>query len=244
MTEKNIFLAIALGGLFYLGGQYVLSQPQRIQQEVEANREITVEGVGEVHALPDLAKITLGVQTEPKQSAAQALQELTAKFNAVVDAVKAEGVEEEDITATNVSINPLYDYPNGQQVLRGFQASESIEVKIRDLDSIGSVLTRATSQGLNQVGGVQFTFDDPTAVKLEAQEKAIENARQKAETLAKTLGVGLGRVKSFSAGDNQQPPMPLFDRSAASLEAAGGDLQVPSGSQDITATVSITYELK
>lgn len=245
MTFQQIIITVVVGGLLYVGGQYVASQPQRVEQEVAANREITVSGHGKVTAKPDIAQVTLGVTTGQQSTAEQAMNVLTERFNAALAAVQAEGVEEDDIKTTNLTINPVYDYQDGQQTLRGFEAAESIEVKIRDLDAIGKVVSRATAAGTNQVGGIQFVIDEPETLEREAQALAITDAKKNAEALADELDVSLGRVKSFVA--SAAPPVfpPFY--AAAELKTAddrGGDIQVPAGTNEISASVSITYELK
>lgn len=239
-----VLAVVVVGGIFYMLGQYIASQPQRVQQETEAKREIAVQGQGEVEARPNVATVTLGVQTGPQTSAKIALDLLTQKFNAVVKAVKGLDVKDEDIKTTNLSVNPVYDYSNGRQTVRGFEASESITVKIRDLDAIGQVVAVSTAEGVNQVGGVTFEIDDPAAVEAEARAKAIADARQNAQALAKELDVNLGRVKAFSA-TRDTPPGPVFEK--ATLEAVGGDAAapvVPAGSTTVSAQVTITYELR
>src|SRR5687768_7933224 len=112
--------AVVVGGLFYVAGQYIALQPTRIQQETEAGREITVTGDGRVFARPDIAEITVGVSTGPQATAERAMTLLTERFTAVVEAVREAGVEEKDITTSNFSLNPQYDFQNGQQTLRGY----------------------------------------------------------------------------------------------------------------------------
>lgn len=241
LRNPGLVGVVVLAGLFYLVGQYIASQPQRIQQETEANRQISVQGKGEVTSKPDVARLNLGVQIEAQPTAKQAINQLATKFSAVEKALDATGIKKDDIKTSNVSVNPSYDYQNGQRLL-GFSANETVIVTIRDLERVGDVLTQATAAGANQAGGVSFEVDDPTALQEEAQTKAIEDARKKAERLARTLGVRLGSVKAFQVGTSQPEP-PVF---AAAAEAVGGDakLSVPPGTQDHTATVTITYELR
>ena len=245
-TTKTIFAAVALGGIFYLAGQYIASQPQRIQEESEAKREISVQGKGEVEAKPDIAKITLGVTTGSQSSAKIATDMLTQKFNAVVQAVKAKNIQENDIKTTNLSVNPVYDYTNGQQSIRGYEASESIEVKIRDLDKVGEIVTAATQQGVNQAGGISFEIDSPEALQEQAQTKAIDDARKRAERLADALGVKLGRVKTFVTNtDERSIPVPMYSELKA--VGQGGDNTappVPAGTNTVTANVTVTFELR
>jgi uncharacterized protein YggE len=245
-SSTSWFTIIIIAGLFYLVGQYIASQPQRVSQEQEAEREISVQGRGEIQARPDIAEFTMGVQTGPQPSAEAAMKLLTERFNAVAEGLQQSGIKEEDIKTTNLSIQPIYDFLEGRQSLRGFEASENVTVKIRDLATIGDVLARATSQGINQASGISFTIDDPSTLQLEAQTAAIKDARDKAEELAKVLGVSLGRVKGFNASAAGKEPPVFFDAQLERAQAgsAGAGPTVPSGSQEIISEVTITYELR
>lgn len=232
--------AVTLGGLFYVLGQYVSAQQAR---DIAAKREITVQGQGEVFARPDVARVTLGVDTGPQATAKAALELLAKEFTDVVSAVRSLGIKEEDVKATNVSLNPQYDYQEGRQTLRGFTASETIEVTIRDLDKISDVLARTTSAGANQIGNLSFDIDDRQKLEQEAEEKAAQNARVRAEALARALGVTLGGVKSFSTS-RETPPPPVFAERALLAPADAGGPPVPAGSQRITTTATVTYEIR
>ena len=247
MKERNILAAVLIGGLLYVGGQYLSSQPQRIQKETEAAREITVQGHGVVKSKPDIARITLGVMTGRQATAIIAMNILTQKFNAVLASVKQQGVKDSDINTTNLSINPVYDWSDGKQSLLGFEASENIEVKIRDLSKIGDVLAKSAIEGVNQAGNIQFTIDNPDQLQIAAQKEAIKNARSKARELASSLGANLGKVKTFSNSSGSYEPAPMF-KNGAPLGVGAMDVasapQVPVGTQDITSDVSIVYEIK
>ncbi len=241
----RLLIVVVVGGIFYLVGQYIASQPQRVMQEAKAEREITVQGTGEIQAKPDVAAFTLGLQSGVQSTAPAALKVLEDKFDAIVQAVRASGVAEEDITTTNLSIIPTYDYTDGAQRLRGFEANESVRVKIRKLDTIGDVLARATVEGVNQAGGLSLEIDDPESLQQEAQVKAIEDARDKAKELAKALNVRLGDVKTFSVTSGTPGPVPyLAQAELGSADKALGGPSVPVGTTDITANVTITFELR
>lgn len=247
MNGKKLVVVVLLGGLLYVAGQYVSSQPQRIQKEIEASREITVQGTGKIQTKPDIAQYSLGVTTGPQTTATIAMTTLTDKFNAVLSVVKQQGVKNDDIKTTNLSINPVYDWNNGKQTLRGFEASENIEIKIRDFSKIGDILAKSTVEGANQAGGIQFTIDNPEKIKIEAQKEAIVNAREKAKELASSLGVSLGKVKTFSATTNAPYPYQI-NKASAPMGAGDAALtespEVLAGTQEITANVTIVYELK
>ena len=241
--QSSWLMVVVVGGLLYIAGQYVASQPQRIQQEAQANREISVTGTGRVETRPDTAWITLSVTTGTQATADGALLTLTTRFNAAVAAIKGEGVDKDDIKSTNLSINPVYDYSDGQRQLRGFEATESVGVKIRDLKKVGAVVTKATAEGVNQVGGIEFGVDDPVALENEAKVAAIDDAKAQAELLTKRLGTRLGQVKSFSvAGGSAEPSMPMLRDSAFAEEQA--EIEMPSGTSEIVMTVYVVFELR
>ncbi len=243
--QVGVVAAVIIGGIFYIFGQYLASQPEQVQQEAAAQRQITVEGRGEIQTVPDVAQLSLGVTTGIQPTAEAATKKLSNSFNAVLKAVKAEGIKAEDIKTTNLNINPQYDYNNGRRTLRGFEASESIQVKIRDFSKISNVLGKTVLEGVNQVGGISFVVDDPDELQEEAQEKAIEDARDNAKNLAKALGVRLGKVKSFTSSKSGGDQPPIYAR-AELLDSVGGEDGPPveAGSQEIISTVTITYEIK
>ncbi len=237
-----IIVAVLLGGALYIAGQYVGSQPQRIEQESRANREIQVQGSGSIEVRPDIAMVQLGVKSQVRTSATEALNEISTKLESVTQALKESGIADDDLKTSNFTINPVYDYQDGRTIPRGYEASETLQVKIRNLDNVGQVLSRTTVEGVNQVGGLTFVSDNGEDLRTQAEAVAIADARAKAEKLAESLGVRLGEVKSYSASTGG--PEPLF-RDLALSEAAGGSAPpVPAGTQETTATVNITYEIK
>lgn len=243
MTARIAFALVAVGGLFYLGGQYLASQPLREQQRETAQREITVTGRGEVTARPDVARITLGVRTGQHETAEAALTSLSQEFTKVLAAVTAAGIPEDDVDTSNLSTQPLYDYREGRQRLLGYEAHETVRVTIRDLSQAGAVAAQATAAGANQLSGIQFEIDEPQKLQLEAQKKAVADAQDQAQQLAASLGVKLGKVASFSASPEGGPPIPVFGRAEA-LDVGGAAPPVPAGTQDVVMIVNVSYEIQ
>ena len=161
---------------------------------------ITISGEGKVTAIPDIAQISLGLRTESKQ-VDTAQRENTEKMNNIISTLGKLGVGKEDIKTSNYNISPRYDYnrDTGKQTLRGYEVSQSVTVKIRDLESVGAVIESSASLGANQVGGLSFTIDEPEELRQEARIKALENATAKAKTLAKVAGVKIGKFFSHAA---------------------------------------------
>ncbi|HLC89792.1 MAG TPA: SIMPL domain-containing protein [Patescibacteria group bacterium] len=240
-TVVVVFLAIFLGVLT----RNELKKYDYIGRESQQTYTITIDGEGKVTAIPDIAQISLGIQTD-KSTVAQAQQENTDKMNKIIDELKKMGIEAKDIKTTNYSIYPRYDWTSGTQILRGYAVSQNVTVKIRDLEKVGAIVDRAGNLGANEVGGLNFTIDEPEKLRQDAREIALGNAKEKAEALAKVAGVKLGKLVSFS--ENGVTPPPIYrDYALKSLEAGASDQAVaPSvepGSQEIIVNVMVTYEV-
>jgi uncharacterized protein YggE len=235
-----LWLPIAVAaviGVFYVGGKFVETRIERAT--------IAVSGEGRVFAVPDIAELSFGVQTGRQPTAQVAMQKLQDAMNAIFEAVKEQGVEEKDIRTENLFMNPAYDWTEGGQIPRGFEASQSLRVKIRDLTKIGEVLSAATTAGANQVGGVAFTIDDPEELRAQAREEAIAQAKEKAGTLAQSLGKSLGKLRAFNEGFGSVVP-PVYEARMMmnGMGGGGGILPVPEGSQEINVMVTLTYEVR
>lgn len=203
--------------------------------------------MGKVQAVPDIATLNFGMQTGRQKTAQAAMEKLSKNMNQVFEAVKKAGVEEKDIKTRHLSLNPAYDYEDGKRKEQGFEANQSLVVKVRDLDTITDVLDAAVSAGANQAGNVSFTIDDPENLKVEARALAIANAKGKAGKLADDLGVDLGSISGFWE-DTGGYPMPMMERSMAmdSMGIGGGAKvapPLPAGEQEVGVNVSVTYKI-
>jgi len=225
---------------------------------VTATNTITVSGEGEVFAVPDTATFSVTIQEEAKE-VKPAQEEATKKSNAIYEYLKGEGVEEKDIKTADYSIYPQYDYvesdacregycPPGRQVLRGFQVSQTLLVKVRETEKAGDLLSGVGSLGASSVSGLSFTIDDEDALQAEARGKAIENARTKAESLAKQLNVSLVRIVGFSENGNYPIYYAKAEMSMAADGRGGGAVppspEIPVGENKIVSNVSVTYEIR
>jgi uncharacterized protein YggE len=233
---------VVLGGLFYVYGKKLESKPQP-----QTPPSITVTGEGKVSSSPDIAELSFGVQTGRKVTSKDAIASLKKSMDAVIAAVKAQGIDAKDIKTEQFYLSPEYDWSSGQQSLRGYGASEMLSVKVRDLDKVGDVLGAATSAGANSANGVNFTIDEPEEVQAQAREEAIKQAKERARVIANQLGMKLGKVTSFSEGGGYYPP--VYMRSYAGAEKAmdavtNQAIPVEPGQQEIRTQVTITYELE
>lgn len=244
---KVTFMCLALlmlAGWLFFKARNEARQYDYIGVPIERN-VITVEGEGKVVGVPDIANIDLGTTVE-RATVAAAQAENTKTMNALIAKLKELGVDAKDIQTTAYNVYPQYDYNDGRQKLRGYSVAQNVHVKIRKLDAVGDIIGTAGSLGANQIGGINFSVDDPESLKAEARKKALENAKDKAEALADVAGVKLRRVVSFSESYGGGYPQPMYYAKDAAMNMAGGEAAptVEAGSNDITVNVSITYEIQ
>lgn len=253
--------AAALGvlTLFLLVGTVgALKYVKYIGSGVAASNVISVSGHGEVFAVPDTATFTFSVREEAKQ-VETAQETATKKGNDIIAFLKGEGVEDKDIQTIAYNVNPLYDYVQdtcangicrgGKQVLRGFEVSQTVSVKVRDTELAGELLSGIGSKGVSDVSGLSFTIDDEDQLQDEARAAAIEEAREKAEALADELGVNIVRVVGFSENSYGYPTPYAYGRGGVAMDMAENAVKsvapsLPTGENKITSDVSVTYEIR
>ena len=206
---------------------------------------IIVTGEGEATAAPDLALLTLSVMREAKTARA-ALDANNDAMAAVISAMKSAGITERDLQTAGIQISPRYNYtnkPDGSQEaeLVAYQVTNTLSVRIRDIDKTGDILDKAVSLGVNQGGGIAFTNEDPSAAVTEARKKAVANAIAKAKTLAEAAGVSIGRVLEITDQNVAPAPIPI---NAKAFDAARAPVPVQAGENSYAVQVTITFELK
>lgn len=209
---------------------------------------ITVNGTAKMTVQPDIANLSVGLISTGK-TVAETQKQNTDKMNMITAAVKAFGVKDDDVQTSNYQIYPQYDWTDGRQILRGYQVSQQLSVKIRDLDKVGDILGKVGELGANQVNGVTFDVDDKTDIQKQSRDKAIADAKEKAQALAKSLGMKLGKVVSFSEDSGAYPTPIMYNSYDKAMNVAGQSAAAPSpsvesGSLDVSKTVSITFELE
>lgn len=198
-------------------------------------RSITVGGSASVTAVPDRATFTFGVETRG-QTASAALNESAAAIKRVVDAVKGTGVDRKDIQTQNVSLYPQTS-SDGRHI-EGYAANASVTVRLDDLDRAGPLVDAAVEAGATSVSGPSLERSDADELRDKALADAVADARTKAEALAKAAGGSLGDVLSVTEGGGSMPPVPF------AAEARVADMTIEPGTQEIQASVTVTFELR
>lgn len=234
---------------------------------VPVTNTITVQGEGEVFAVPDTATFTFSV-VEERETVELAQEVATNKMNDIVKFLEDGGIDEKDVRTIGYNVYPKYEWqrggatalpaggyagayypPDGKQVIVGYEVSQTVQVKVRDTESAGKLISGVGSMGASNISGLAFTIDDEDALQAEARRKAIDDARAKARQLAADLDVRLIRVVSF--GENGYYPYAnrtyLAEGLGGATDAAIPAMEkavLPLGENRIVSNVSVTYEIR
>ena len=204
---------------------------------------LSVSAQAEAKRVPDVATISAGVVTQAADANA-AMRANAVQMDKVMAAIKAAGIAEKDIQTSGISVSPQYKYTDNQPpTITGYQASNTVSIKVRKIDKIGEVLDALVASGANQVNGPSFEIDQPEAVYDEARRAALEKAQQRAQMYAKSLGMKVRRIVSISEGGGFQPPRPMM-MAKASFDRAGAESSpVSPGETTLTANLDVVFEL-
>lgn len=220
-----------------------------------ATNTMAFEGKGEVFAAPDIATISLTIREEAKEMK-DAQTKVTTKESAVLDFLDKSGIDKKDIKTESYTSYPKYDYgtpcysyssyPCRQDSPKiiGYEVSEYVSVKVRDLTKAGEIVKGIGAVGVSDITGPNFEVEKEDALKAEARKLAIEDAKDKAESLAKDLGVRLVRIVDFSEGGNYA----IYNYAKDAIGMGGAESapnpELPTGQNKITSNVTITYEIR
>jgi uncharacterized protein YggE len=209
-------------------------------------REITVDAQGMTTATPDLAELTFSVVTTGANPQSLSTSN-TDKMNAVLQFVSSQNIASSDIKTTNYDLSPNYQYDNATQrnFVTGYTLTQTVQVKIHDLSNVATIVGGLTPLGVNQIGGITFTFNDPDTFIALARTDALNKAQQKAQAIASQIGALLGPVMNVSEENNVPGPLPVFAMSSAANGGVSASTpNIQPGSSDITDNVTVTYALR
>ena len=210
-------------------------------QQLEPPRGLTVSGVGEVRARPDLAVVRIGVASQAATARA-AHDDNNAAMGAIMSALAEQGVAERDVQTSQFTMQPRYRHdPQGEAPPRidGYEVSNQLAVTVRDLDRLGPVLDRAVRVGSNRILGVEFTIADPEPRRDEARRLAVEDAIRKAQVYAEAAGIDLGSIRAVTEQTRAGPPQPVYRR----MERADASVSIAEGEQAITVEVTVVWDI-
>lgn len=224
--------------------------PAVAQETKPREATVIVSGEGEASVAPDMAVLTMAVVREAK-TAAEALSANAEAMTAVMNELKSAGIAEKDIQTTDFGVNPLYrqDPPNSNggyeaPEIAGYQVTNRLTVRVRNLAELGSVIDRSVKLGANEGGNIVLTNDDPVATVAEARKKAVDDAVAKARALTEAAGVRLGRVVEINENFARPMPQPIYRAAAMAKEMSDASTPIASGENSYTVTVNITYAIE
>ncbi len=209
---------------------------------------ISVIGMGEVSAAPDTAFVMSGVTTQGA-TAREALDANNEAMTALIETLKAAGIEERDIQTSGFSVTPNYVYTDARDAngytlppkINGNSVFNNVNVRVRDIANLGAVLDQQVTVGANTISGVTFSVDDPSKLLDEARKLAFADARSRAEVYATAAGVELDKLRSISEGQMFQPPQPYaFDRAEF---AAAAPVPIQGGELTFQINVNVTWSI-
>ncbi len=241
-------MKIATVGLIALAAVLALSACSTLAPAATVTEQphtINVTGSGVAYGRPDIAVAQIGVQTRDADPA-KAVAGNTEKMQAIMAALKGLGIDEKDIQTTNFSVSAQQNYDDkGQPTDLTYVVDNSVSVTVRDLTKVGDVLGKSAAAGANTVNGVSFSVSDQSALEAQARDKAMADAKARAEQLAAAAGVSLDKplnISEYSSG-------PVYADSVKSVQAGmggGGGAPVPvsTGQIQVNLQVSVTYIIK
>lgn len=234
-----IALILAAVALSACGPSTIVANPAPTQ------RTLSVTGTGMVQMTPDIAYINIGVHTEAAV-ASDAVAQNNTQTQGVVDAIKAAGVAAKDIRTTNFSIYPnqQYDPQTNQRTGVTYVVDNTVNVTVRKLDNLGTLLDATVRAGANSINSIQFDVEDKTNALKQARDAAVKDAQAQAQGVASVAGVKLGNVQSINFSNSIPTPMvESFGRGGGGVAAAAA-VPVQSGQMTLTVNVSMSYEIK
>lgn len=222
--------------------QPVIAEAQVTQPAIEGTR-LDITARGEVRRVPDIAVISAGVLTNAAD-AASAMQENAVRMSRVIAALKKAGVADKDLSTSSISLSPQYRYVENQApVITGYQASNQLTVRFRDIAKSGAILDTLVQQGANQINGPAMMLDKPEAAQDEARIAAVKAARARAELYASATGLKVKRIVSISESEGfSGGPMPIM--ATARMADSAAKTEIMPGEQGIGITVSVVFELQ
>jgi uncharacterized protein YggE len=242
-TMAILVLVVSVGGCSSFSGSGVADVSQsNISQQ---NNGIWVTGIGKVTVTPDVAIVTLGVQSQAS-TVSEAQQQAAKSMANVMAALKANSVVDKDIATQYFNITPIYSYTqdSGKQTLDGYRVSNTVSVKIRNVGNAGVVIDAVATAGgdYTRINSVAFTVDQPERFNDQARESAMNDAANRAKQLAKLSGVRLGRASYINESVNSSSPIIYYD-SGVKASTSFAPTPISPGETEVILTVQVVYSI-
>lgn len=208
-----------------------------------SKRTVTASGSGKVMASPDVATMRFGV-TRRDADGGKALSKASAAATKIINALKTQGVAKEDIQTSGVTVYPRYQYKGGEAVLDGFQASINVTAKVKNLKKLGAIITALANAGAQNVRGPSYEIAEDAPYRAEALKAAVHDARAQAQAMASAEGKNVGEVVKITTSEVKMPAWGYVGATDGSRFMAQAAVPMEAGQLDVTANVTVIFELK
>lgn len=252
-TILTVLLVIALAVAVGFGVKALTPNPAAAEGDTNymnfssQNTGIWVNGQGKVTVTPDIAVISMGVEARAP-TVEEAQQQAAQSMDALMQVLKDAGVADRDITTRYFNVNAVYnwDEATGNSVITGYRVANTISVKIRNIQSTGGVIDDVVAAaGKNaRINGIYFTVENPEQYYDLAREKAMNDAKHKAEQMASLGGAQLGKPTYITEGNSYYPPVVRYDKAYAESDGAAPATQISAGEQEIVINVQVVYSIQ
>ncbi len=240
------FIGILIVYLVVLVGALIRNEIRKydyIGRADKIERTVRVEGEGKVSVKPNIAVVVMGATTEGK-TVAEAQSKNTEIVNKLISRLKELGIADPDMQTQDYTVYPLYDYStDGKSTIRGYNVSQNVSVKIRDLTKANQVLGLAGEVGATNVSGPEFTIDDREVYLEQARAEALKKVHQKANALSSMLGLRLVSIFSYEEYEGQSGNYPFKSYDMTGLGGAPAP-QIEAGTNEVVMNVVVTFELE
>lgn len=252
LASVLITLAVLTSAFMLVKTVHVVMQALNFNEPVPYEKQLSFEGVGKVYGVPNIANITIGMETKQKDLVT-AQEANTKSQNKLLEEIKALNIESADIKTTSYNVYPWteWDGTNNKTLEKGWIVNQQIAIKVRDLKNVAKVLEVAGKNQSTSITGPNFTIDDLSNLKAEARLLAIKDAKAKAEVASKELGIDLGKIVGY--WETTYDPMPYNDYGMARTQmGGGGDMMkeemlapmIEAGTNEIQVNASISYKIE
>jgi len=245
ITMRRTTLAPLLLSLSLALGASMTANAQTVPAVVASDATLlNISAQAEAKRVPDVATLSAGVITQAVDGNT-AMRENAVQMDKVMAAIKAAGIAERDIQTSGINLSPQYRYADNEAPkITGYQANNTVSLKVRDITKLGKVLDSLAAQGANQINGPSFEIDQPEPVYDEARLAALKKAQARAETYAKSLGLRVRRIVSISEGNQGGfRPMPMMAMAAGRSAKAEMDTAVSPGESSVSVSLDVVFEL-
>jgi len=245
ITMRLTALAPLLLSLSLALGASMTANAQTVPAVVASDATLlNISAQADAKRVPDVATLSAGVVTQAVDGNT-AMRENAVQMDKVMAAIKAAGIAERDIQTSGINLSPQYRYADNEAPrITGYQANNTVSLKVRDITKLGKVLDSLAAQGANQINGPSFEIDQPEPVYDEARLAALKKAQARAETYAKSLGLRVRRIVSISEGNQGGfRPMPMMAMAAGRSAKAEMDTAVSPGESSVSVSLDVVFEL-